>query len=89
MEELKFCRIDSYNVFVYIHERWNYIVDVDETQFNHVIEEAETAARVHDLDLITEIDINDFCDGVIYKNYKIDGRVFAYIQYRPIEDDEV
>ena len=89
MEDLKFCRIDSYNVILNIGGCWDYIVDVDEKQFKNVIGEAESCARSNDMDLITDIVINEFLDGVVYKNYRINGHVFAYIQYRSLEDDEL
>lgn len=88
-KDLKFCRIDSYNVILNIGGCWDYIVVVDENQFKHVIEESEACARSNDMDLITEIVINEFLDGVVYKNYKINGHLFAYIQYISLEDDEL
>ena len=89
MENLKICKIDSYNVYAYITEFWRYIVDVDEIQFNNVIDEAKACAKKHNLEFKTEID-EDLCsDGIIYKNFKLDDRVIAYIQYISIEDDDI
>lgn len=89
MEALNVCRIDSYNVFVTIHNDWRYIVNVSEREFKHVIEEAESCANQNHFEIKTEIDLNDFCDCVIYKNYKIYGCVFAYIQYISIAGDDL
>lgn len=89
MKDLIFCRIDSYNVILNIGGCWDYIVDVSEKQFKNVIAEAEACARSNDMDLITEICNNEFLDGVVYMNYRMNGHVFAYIQYRSIKDDEL
>ena len=89
MEDLKFCRLDSYNVILNIGGCWDYIVEVDKKQFKNVIDEAVACSRSNDMDLITEIVKNQFLDGVVYMNYRINGHVFAYIQYTFIEDDEL
>ena len=89
MKDLNLYKVLSYNVFVYITEDWKYIVDVDEDKFKKVISEAEACAKKNGVELVSEIDENDkFCNGdIIYKNYKINDREFAYISFIKIDWD--
>ena len=85
MDEKKiFCEVLDYNIFVYVTEEWKYIVPVDKDIFDKVLDEAKTCCRVNNLELVTEIQEDDFFDGC-YINYSINGRLFAYIGFRKLD----
>lgn len=86
MEDLNLCIIDSYNVFVNITDTWRYIISVSEREFKLVIDEAVACACENHTSLKIEIDVKDFCDGIVSKDYRLNDRLIAYIQYKLIED---
>lgn len=83
MENEKFYKLDGYCVYVTIADSWRYIVNVSEIEFNHVIEEAEACTKNRKMKLTVEIEKDDM---FLHKNYRVDGRLFAYIRYIEICD---